>query len=330
MLRLSPPNNLRFIQTDSFDVVYGGGEANVASSLACYGHEVYFVSKLPDNEIGQAAINKLRQFGVHTEYVKRGGNRIGVYFLETGSAMRASKVIYDRSASAISEAKPEEFMLDEIFKGKEWFHFSGITPALSDKAAELTKQALIAAKSHGLTVSVDLNYRKKLWSEEKAQEIMKPLMKYVDICIGNEEDASLVLGYKLSKTNIDEGKLTRTDYESILRKMHDDFSFKYVISTLRESFSASKNGWSALMYDGKNYYESIKFMIEPIIDRVGGGDSFSAGIIHGLLNFNSQKAIDFAASASALKHTIFGDQNYVSEAEVLKLVEGNSSGRVER
>lgn len=330
MLRLSPPNNLRFVQANSFDVVYGGGEANVALSLANFGHETYFVSKLPENEIGEAAINRLRQFGVRTDYIIKGGKRIGIYFLETGSAMRPSKVIYDRASSAIAEADYQEFDFTEIFKDKDWFHFSGITPALSEKSALLTKKALIAAKKNGLMVSVDLNYRKKLWTPEQAQNVMKPLMKYVDVCIGNEEDAKLVLGYDLANTEIQSGKLSKSDYKEIFKQMYKDYNFKYIASTLRESFSASKNGWSAILYDGKNFYESLDFIIEPIIDRVGGGDSFSAGLIHGLLKYEEQIAINFAVSASALKHTIFGDQNLVTEEEVLKLVSGNASGRVER
>lgn len=330
MLRLSPPNNLRFTQANTFDVVYGGGEANVAVSLANFGHDAYFVSKLPENEIGDSAVNKLREFGVKTNYIVRGGNRIGIYFLETGSAMRPSKVIYDRANSAIAEVDYQDFDFREIFKDKDWFHFSGITPALSEGAAKLTEKALIAAKENGLKVSVDLNYRKKLWTPEQAQAVMKPLMKYVDVCIGNEEDAKLVLGYNLENTEIQSGKLAKNDYHEIFKQMHKDYNFQYIASTLRESYSASKNGWSAILYDGKTFYDSNKFIIEPIVDRVGGGDSFSAGLIHGLLNFDKQKAIDFAVAASALKHTIFGDQNLVTEKEVLSLVNGNTSGRVER
>ncbi len=330
MLRLSPPNNLRFTQANTFDVVYGGGEANVAVSLANFGHDAYFVSRLPKNEIGDSAVNTLREYGVKTDYIIRGGNRIGIYFLETGSAMRPSKVIYDRANSAIAEADFQDFDFQEIFKDKDWFHFSGITPALSEGAAKLTEQALIAAKENGLKVSVDLNYRKKLWTPEQAQAVMKPLMKYVDVCIGNEEDAKLVLGYNLENTEIQSGKLAKNDYNEIFKQMHKDYNFQYIASTLRESYSASKNGWSAILYDGKTFYDSNKFIIEPIVDRVGGGDSFSAGFIHGLLNFDNQKAINFAVAASALKHTIFGDQNLVTEKEVLSLVNGNTSGRVER
>ncbi len=330
MLRLSPPNNLRFTQANTFDVVYGGGEANVAVSLANFGHDAYFVSRLPQNEIGDSAVHKLREFGVKTDYIIRGGNRIGIYFLEAGSAMRPSKVLYDRANSAIAEADYQDFDFREIFKDKDWFHFSGITPALSERAARLTEKALIAAKENGLKVSVDLNYRKKLWTPEQAQAVMKPLMKYVDVCIGNEEDAKLVLGYNLENTEIQSGKLAKNDYHEIFKQMHKDYNFQYIASTLRESYSASKNGWSAILYDGKTFYDSNKYIIEPIVDRVGGGDSFSAGLIHGLLKFDNQNAINFAVAASALKHTIYGDQNLVTEKEVLSLVHGNTSGRVER
>lgn len=330
MLRLSPPDHQRFLQANTFEVVYGGGEANVAVSLSQFGHDAYFISKLPQNEIGDSAINRLRSFGVNTEFIARGGTRIGIYYLENGTAMRPSKVIYDRAHSAISEADETDFDFEGIFKGKDWFHFSGITPALSDKAAALTEKALVAAKKMGLKVSVDLNYRKKLWSPEKAQSVMKRLMKYVDVCIGNEEDAKLVLGYELHHTDITSANLVKEDYRTSFKQMKKDYGFRYIASTLRESYSASKNGWSAILYDGNDYYESRDILIEPIIDRVGGGDSFSAGLIHGLLEYEPRKAIDFAVAASALKHTIFGDQNIVSVEEVLKLVNGNLSGRVER
>ena len=301
MLRLSTPGNTRFVQSDSFDVVYGGGEANVAVSCANYGHEAYFVSKLPKHEIGQSAVNALRKYGVRTDFIARGGDRVGIYYLETGASMRPSKVIYDRAHSSIAEADPQDFDFDAIMEGADWFHWSGITPAISDKAAELTRLACEAARRHGVTVSVDLNFRKKLWTKEKAQSIMKPLMQYVDVCIGNEEDAELCLG------------------------------FKYVISTLRESFSATHNGWKAMIYNGEEFYESKRYDIDPIIDRVGGGDSFSGGVIHGLLTKPTQgEALEFAVAASALKHTINGDFNLVSAEEVESLAGGNASGRVQR
>lgn len=330
MLRLSTPGNKRFIQSDSFDVVYGGGEANVAVSCANYGHEAYFVTKLPAHEIGQSAVNALRRFGVKTDYITRGGDRVGIYYLETGASMRPSKVIYDRAHSAMAEAEPGDFDFDAIMEGAQWFHWSGITPAISDKAAELTRLACEAAKRHGVTVSVDLNFRKKLWTKEKAQSVMRPLMQYVDVCIGNEEDAELCLGFK-PEASVEEGVTDAEGYKGIFRQMADTFGFKYVVSTLRESLSASHNGWKAMIYDGREFYESRHYDIFPIIDRVGGGDSFSGGIIHGLLTKKTQaEALEFAVAASALKHTINGDFNMVSAEEVESLAAGNGSGRVQR
>lgn len=330
MLRLSTPGNKRFVQSDSFDVVYGGGEANVAVSCANYGHEAYFVTKLPAHEIGQSAVNALRRFGVKTDYITRGGDRVGIYYLETGASMRPSKVIYDRAHSAMAEAEPGDFDFDTIMEGAQWFHWSGITPAISDKAAELTRLACEAAKRHGITVSVDLNFRKKLWTKEKAQSVMRPLMQYVDVCIGNEEDAELCLGFK-PEASVEEGVTDAEGYKGIFRQMAETFGFKYVVSTLRESLSASHNGWKAMIYDGREFYESRHYDIFPIIDRVGGGDSFSGGIIHGLLTKKTQaEALEFAVAASALKHTINGDFNMVSAEEVESLAAGNGSGRVQR
>ena len=330
MLRLSPAGQYRFVQADEFDVIYGGGEANVAVSCANYGHDAYFVTKLPTHEIGQAAINSLRRYGVNTNFIARGGERVGIYYAETGASMRPSKVIYDRAHSSISEANPEDFDFDAIMEGADWFHWSGITPAISDKAAELTRLACEAAKRHGVTVSVDLNFRKKLWTSEKAISIMKPLMKYVDVCIGNEEDAELCLGFK-PDANVEAGETGAAGYHKIFEQMAKEFDFKYVISTLRESFSATHNGWKALIYNGKEFYESKRYDINPIIDRVGGGDSFSGGIIHGLLTKPNQgEALEFAVAASALKHTINGDFNLVSVEEVEALAGGDASGRVQR
>lgn len=330
MLRLSTPGNTRFVQSDYFDVVYGGGEANVAVSLANYGHDAYFVSKLPTHEIGQSAVNALRRYGIHTDYIVRGGDRVGIYYLETGASMRPSKVIYDRADSAIAKATADEFDFDEIMNGADWFHFSGITPALSDEAAKLTEAACIAAKKHGVKVSCDLNYRKKLWTPEKAQSVMRGLMQYVDVCIGNEEDAKLCLGFE-PKANVEEGKTDASGYYEIFRQMKEEFGFETVCSTLRESYSATCNGWKALIYDGKDFYESKRYEINPIIDRVGGGDSFSGGLIHGLLTKQTQgEALEFAVAASALKHTINGDFNLVSTEEVEALANGDASGRVQR
>lgn len=330
MLRLSPEGNDRFIQSDSFRIIPGGGEANVAVSLANYGHEAYFVSKLPRHEIGQIAVNALRRYGVDTSFVARGGNRVGLYYAETGASMRPSKVIYDRANSSIAEADSSDFDFDAIMEGAQWFHWSGITPAISDKAAELTRLACEAAKRHGVTVSVDLNFRKKLWTSEKAISVMRPLMKYVDVCIGNEEDAQLCLGFK-PDADVEGGKTDAEGYYGIFQGMMKEFGFKYVVSTLRESMSATHNGWKALIYDGKEFYQSKHYDIMPIIDRVGGGDSFSGGLIHGLLTKDNQAdALEFAVAASALKHTIPGDFNLVSVEEVESLAGGNANGRVQR
>ena len=330
MLRLSPEGNYRFVQADKFNIISGGGEANVGISLANFGHESLFVSKLPKHEIGQIAVNALRRYGVNTEHIARGGDRIGLYYAETGASMRASKVIYDRANSAIAEAKPEDFDFDKIFDGADWFHWSGITPAISDASAECLKQACIAAKKHGVTISCDLNFRKKLWTSEKAISIMRPLMEYVDVCIGNEEDAELCLGFK-PDADVEAGVTDAAGYKGIFKAMAKEFGFKYVVSTLRESFSATHNGWKALIYDGKEFYQSKRYDINPIIDRVGGGDSFSGGLIHGLLTKATQgEALEFAVAASALKHTIPGDFNHVSIEEVEALAGGNANGRVQR
>ncbi len=330
MLRLSTPGYSRFTQSNNFDVCYGGGEANVAVSLSNYGYESYFVSKLPKHEIGQCAVNALRNFGVNTDYIVRGGDRVGIYFLETGASMRPSKVVYDRANSAIAEADISDFDFDAIFEDADWFHFTGITPAVSKKGAVLTEAALIAAKKHDVTVSVDLNFRKKLWSSEEAQKVMTNLMKYVDVCIGNEEDAEKVLGFKPGASDVTSGDLELEGYKSIFKQMIDKFNFKYVISSLRESYSASDNGWSALIYDGNEFYHSRKYDVR-IVDRVGGGDSFAGGLICGLLDGKEMKdALEFAVAASALKHTIPGDFNLVSKEEVETLVAGDASGRVQR
>ncbi|MDO5310701.1 MAG: sugar kinase [Clostridia bacterium] len=333
MLRLSTPNNEKFIQADEFDVCYGGGEANVAVSLANYGHDAAFVTKVPENPIGDCAVAALRKLNVDTSYIARGGERLGIYFLESGSAMRASNVVYDRAHSSISTASAEDFDFDAIFEGADWFHFTGITPAVSDAAAELTEAALKAAKAHGVKVSVDLNFRKKLWSSEKAQRIMTNLMQYVDVCIGNEEDAEKVLGFKPGNTDVTSGDLELAGYKDIFEQMVEKFNFEYVISSLRVSHSASDNGWSACIYsrDTKEFYHSREYRIHPIVDRVGGGDSFAGGTICGFLDgMDFKSALEFGVAASALKHTIPGDFNLVSRADVENLAGGDGSGRVQR
>lgn len=332
MLRLSTPGFKKFIQAEQFDVVYGGGEANVAVSLANYGHDTEFVTRVPDNPIGECAVAALRKMNVETKHIAKGGERLGIYYLETGASMRASNVVYDRANSSIATASVEDFDFDAIFEGADWFHFTGITPAVSDEAAVVTEAALKAAKAKGITVSVDLNFRKKLWTSEKAQKIMTNLMQYVDVCIGNEEDAEKVLGFKPGNTDVTSGELELAGYKDIFEQMVEKFNFKYVVSSLRESYSASDNGWSACIYsrDDKEFYHSKKYDVR-IVDRVGGGDSFAAGTICGLLDGkNFKDALEFGVAASALKHTIPGDFNLVSRADVDNLVAGDGSGRVQR
>lgn len=331
MLRLSPNGQDRLVQTDCFRIIPGGGEANVAVSCANYGHEAYFVSKLPQHEVGQMAVNALRRYGVHTDYIVRGGERIGLYYCESGASVRPSKVIYDRAHSAMSEAEPTDFDFNRIMQGADWFHWSGITPAISDRAAEIVRRACEAAKRHGVTVSVDLNYRKKLWASDKAVSVMRPLMQYVDICIGNEEDAEMCLGFK-PDADVAAGQTDAEGYKVICKQMQREFGFRYVVSTLRESYSASINGWKAMLYDGRDFYLSRRYELNPIVDRVGAGDAFSGGLIHGLLRYPNDpaSALEFAVAASALKHTVNGDFNLVSEDEVLLLANGNANGRVQR
>ena len=330
MLRLSTPDYKRFVQSDNFDVTYGGGEANVAAAICNYGENGTFVSKVPNNPIGQSAINHLRRYGVDTQYIARGGQRLGIYFLETGASMRASQVVYDRSHASIAEVEISEFDFDKILAGADWFHTTGITPALSDKAAVLTEAALKTAKSKGITTSIDLNYRKKLWTKEKAREIMTKLCQYVDVCIGNEEDAETTLGFKSAGTDITKGELNLDGYKDVFKQMKAKFSFKYIASTLRESHSASDNGWSALVYDGKEFYHTKQYEVR-IIDRVGSGDSFASGFIYGLVTgMKMNDAAEFGVAASALKHTIPGDLNHATLSEVKDLMKGDASGRVQR
>lgn len=330
MLRLSTPDYKRFVQTDNFDVTYGGGEANVAASLCNYGLNGVFVSKVPENPIGQSAINHLRKFGVQTRYIARGGERLGIYFLETGASMRASQVVYDRANSSLADATPDDFDWDDIFHGADWFHTTGITPALSDKSAILTEVALKKAREKNITTSIDLNYRKKLWSKEKAREVMSHLCQFVDVCIGNEEDAETTLGFKSDKTNIIKGELNLSGFKEVFDQMKKKFGFKYIASSLRESFSASDNAWSALVYDGIEFYQTKKYNVR-IIDRVGSGDAFAAGFIYGLITGHSYDwAADFGVAASAIKHTIPGDLNHATLNEIQDLMGGDGSGRVQR
>lgn len=330
MLRLVPEGYLRFVQTDSYEATYGGGEANVAVSLANYGIDAAFVTKLPKHEIGQAAVNSLRKYGVDTSWIVRGGERVGIYYMEKGASQRPSKVIYDRAGSAIATAKTTDFDWKQIFKGAEWFHFTGITPALNDDAAAICLEACKAAKEAGITVSCDLNYRNKLWSKEKAGQVMGELCKYVDVCIANEEDASDVFGIKAANTDVTAGTVNHEGYKDVAKQLAERFGFSKVAITLRESISANDNNWSAMLYDGSDYYFSKKYKMH-IVDRVGGGDSFGGGLICACLNeYDAQGTIEFAVAASCLKHSIEGDFNMVSMEEVQKLAGGDASGRVQR
>lgn len=331
MLRLAPEGYLRFVQADKFTAVYGGGEANVALSLSNYGIDVAFVTKLPKNPIGDAAINALRQYGVDTKKIVRGGNRVGIYFCEKGASQRPSKVVYDRAGASIAEAQKGDFNWDEIFTGDtEWFHFTGITPALGPNVADLCLEACQAAKARGLTISCDINYRKNLWTREEAGKVMAKLMEYVDVCIGNEEDASDIFGIKAADTDVTSGKLNHDGYKDVAAKLVERFRFQKVAITLRGSISASDNTWAAMLYDGKESYFSKEYNVR-IVDRVGGGDSFGGALIYGLLNkMENQSALEFAVAASCLKHTIEGDANHVTVDEIKILAGGDGSGRVQR
>lgn len=330
MMRLNPENHLRFLQADKFEATYAGGEANVAVSLANYGVNAAFVSKVPAHEIGQNAVNALRHYGVDISCVTRGGDRLGLYFVEKGASQRASKVIYDRAGSAIALAQPSDFDWETIFQGADWFHFTGITPALGGDLPEICLEACKAAHKLGTSVSCDLNYRKKLWSREMAGEVMSKLMPYVDVCIANEEDAKDVFGIEAADTDLNTGKISQEGYISVAKQIVDRFGCKKVAITLRGSLSASVNEWAGMLYSEGKAYFSPKYTIQ-IIDRVGGGDSFGGGLIYALLSeYNDQEAINFAVAASCLKHTIEHDFNLVSVAEVKTLAAGNASGRVQR
>lgn len=330
MLRLAPNGYYRFFQNDQLQATFGGGEANVAVSLANFGLDTAFVTKLPDHAIGQAAVNSLRYFGVDTSKIVRGGNRVGIYYLEKGASQRGSVCIYDRAGSSIQTADVSDFNWDEIFEGAEWFHFTGITPALGENLVEICKEACIAAKNHGVKVSCDLNYRGKLWTRDQARAAMTELCKYVDVCISNEEDAKDIFGIEAENTDIYSGKLNKEGYKSVAKQLADKFGFEKVAITLRSSISASDNDWAAMLYDGKDYCFSKEYHLH-IVDRVGGGDSFGAGLIYSLVTGKTTKdAVEFAVAASALKHSVEGDFNRMSVSEVEKLAKGDGSGRVQR
>jgi 2-dehydro-3-deoxygluconokinase len=332
MLRLSPPGFERFLQSPLLQATFGGGEANVAVSLAQFGLESHYVTRLPTHAIGEAAIKALRAEGVRTEYIVRGGERVGIYFAETGASQRASTVIYDRANSAIAELKPGTIKWNEVFSGADWFHCTGITPALGTDSAACTFEALSAAKHLQLRTSFDLNFRKKLWSEKQAQATMRPMMHLIDVVIANEEDIQSVLGLEVEGTDVTSGKLNLEAYRHVAEKITKEFGASIVAITLRESVSASDNGWSAVLFDkatGK-FHHSQRYDVR-LIDRIGGGDSFAGGLIFGLATGRApDAALRFAVAASALKQTIPGDFNRVSVAEVDRLAGGDASGRVQR
>ena len=332
MLRLQPYNYERFVQCDHVEFTFGGGEANVAVSLANYGMDAAFVTKLPAHSIGQAAVNSLRRYGVDTTKIVRGGDRVGIYFNEKGASQRGSVCIYDRTHSAIQLADPTDFDWDKIFDGADWFHFTGITPALGENLVAICLEACKAAKARGIKISCDLNYRGKLWTRDQARAAMTQLCQYVDVCISNEEDAKDVFGIEAEATDIYAGELNHEGYKSVAKQLADKFGFEMVAITLRESHSAFDNGWSAMLYNvAKNEYCFSKKYNLHIIDRVGGGDSFGGGLIYALLSGkDTQAAVEFAVAASALKHSIEGDYNMVTVAEVEKLAGGDGSGRIQR
>ncbi len=330
MLRLAPNGYYRFFQNDQMQATFGGGEANVAVSLANFGLDCAYVTKLPAHTIGQAAVDSLRHFGVDTSHIVRGGDRVGIYYLEKGASQRGSVCIYDRAHSAIQEADPGEFDWEAIFQGADWFHFTGITPALGPNMVEACKQACQAAKRLGVKVSCDLNYRGKLWTRAQARAAMTELCQYVDVCISNEEDAKDVFGIEAENTDITGGKLDKEGYKSVAKQLADQFGFEKVAITLRASLSASDNDWAGMLYDGTDYCFSKEYHLR-IVDRVGGGDSFGGGLIYSLLTGKStQQAVEFAVAASALKHSVEGDYNRVTVSEVEKLAGGDGSGRVQR
>ncbi len=331
MLRLAPNGFERFFQTDQMQATFGGAESNVAVSLANFGEQVSFVTRLPEHAVGQGAVNCLRYFGVDTSDIVRSGSRVGIYFLEKGANQRASVCIYDRASSAIAQASVDDFDWDRIFEQADWFHFSGITPALGENVLEICKMACASAKKKNVTVSLDLNYRAKLWSKQEAQKAMTELCSYVDVCIANEEDAKNVFGIQAENTDVVSGRINKEGYEQVAKQLCSRFGFEKVAFTLRTSHSATVNDWAGALYDREKMYYSKQYHISSIVDRVGGGDSFAAGLIYSLKNgYDPQRAIEFAAAASALKHSIEGDFNRVTVDEVEKLASGDASGRVQR
>jgi 2-dehydro-3-deoxygluconokinase len=331
MMRLSTKRHERIVQAREFDVSYSGAEANLGVALQAMGIDSYLVSSVPANAVGEACLYYLRQFAVNLDNVKKNGFRLGIYYVETGAAQRPSTFLYNRKGSSITELRPGDFDWDAIFAGKHWFHFTGITPALADSVAEMTMEACRAAKKHGVTVSCDLNFRRKLWSQEKAREVMTALMQHVDVLFTNEEEAETVFGIQAHETNVKAGKLSAPGYEDVAVQLYDKFSLKCVSISLRGSISATANDWCGMLYDGRRCYTSRKYHIDYIVDRIGGGDAYSSGIIYGLLTGQDlQETVDFAAAASCLKHSIHGDFNLVSFDEILALMGGDASGRIQR
>ena len=336
MLRLSTPGYLRFSQATQYDATFGGGEANVAVSLANYGIDVKFVTRLPQNDIAKACVKDLRSYGIDTSDIVYGGDRLGIYFLETGAVARPSKVVYDRANSSIATIKPGDIDWEKVFEGADWFHWTGITPAISQGAADVCLEAVKAANRLGITVSCDLNYRKNLWKYGKtASEIMPALVEGCDVILGNEEDADKVFGIKPEGFDVTAtgGEIDQKRFQSVGEQLMKRFpKARKVIITLRGSINANHNTWGGVLWDGKTLYQSPRYDITHIVDRVGGGDSFMGGLIYGLLTYkgDDQKALNFAVAASCLKHTIFGDFNQVTVAEVENLMKGDASGRVSR
>jgi 2-dehydro-3-deoxygluconokinase len=331
MMRLSTKRFERIVQAREMDVIYSGAEANLGVALASFGVESYMVSSVPDNAVGDACLAYLRQFGLDLRHVRKSGSRLGIYFVETGASQRPSTFLYNRAGSSITELRPGDIDWESVFDGKHWLHFTGITPALGDSVAALAKEACVAARKKGVTVSCDLNFRRKLWSREKAREVMTGLMEYVDVLFTNEEEAETLFGIAARGSNVKGGTLSERGYEDVAIQLRDRFKLSHVSISLRESLSATENNWSGMLYDGKRSYTSRKYHIDFIVDRIGGGDAFSSGIIYGLLTGQDlQETVEFAAAASCLKHTIHGDFNLVTFDEILALMKGDASGRIQR
>lgn len=331
LLRLNPPGVQRIRQADRLELRYTGAEANVAVSLVNFGISAYAVSKVPDNEVGRSCLDHLRRFGVNVDHVQFGGERLGLFYLETGASQRPSKVIYDRAHSSFAKSGPEDYDWDEILRDKDWLHFSGTAPALGSGVGRALEEGLSLARGLGVTVSCDLNYRAKLWSPEEACRVMSRLMPLVDVLFGNEEDAEKVFGIRADGSDVAAGKLVVDSHKAVAVQLADRFELKYVATTLRESISASANRWAGMLFDGKQHYLSRQYLIDPIVDRVGGGDAFAGGLIYGMLSgLGPQETVEFAAAASCLKHSVLGDFNVASVSEVAALVAGDTAGRVQR